>query len=139
MIATIGESKGDVWFVYDGDCPICNFAANALQIRSAIGNLNLVNARLEPFHSVMQEVRAKRLNLNDGMVIKFQDTCYHGADALHVMAMLGTRHGWFNRMNVYLFRSKMLSSLFYPAMRAARNFAIRLKGVPPILNLENDA
>ena len=84
---------------------------------------------------VMREIDACGLNLDEGMVIKFQDTCYHGADALHVMALLGTRHGWFNRMNAWLFRSKRISTLVYPFMRAARNLALRFKGVSKIGNL----
>lgn len=131
------SAKGDVWFVYDGDCPLCTTAANALQIRKAVGTLHLVNAREESNHPVMQEILARRLNLDEGMVIKFLDTCYFGADALHVMALLGTGQGWFNRMNAWLFRSKTLSRLLYPPMRAARNLFIRLKGISKIDNLNN--
>lgn len=132
------EIKGDVWFIYDGDCPICTIAANALAIRKAVGNLHLINAREETNHPLMQEVRDKGLNLDEGMVIKFQNTCYHGADALHVMALLGTGQGWFNHMNYWLFRSKKLSKLLYPSMRAVRNFLIRLKGTGKINNLGNE-
>lgn len=131
------SAKGDVWFVYDGDCPICTTAANALQIRKAVGTLHLVNAREDRNHPVMREILARRLNLDEGMVIKFLDTCYFGADALHVMALLGTGQGWFNRMNASLFRSKTLSRLLYPPMRTARNLFIRLKGIPKIDNLNN--
>ena len=130
-------SKGDVWFVYDGDCPLCTTAAKALRIRQAVGTLHLVNAREDSSHPVMQEIQARRLNLDVGMVIKFQNTCYHGADALHVMALLGTGHGWFNRMNAWLFRSKTLSRLLYPSMREARNLFLRLTGVSKIDNLKN--
>lgn len=131
-----GDVTGEVWFVYDGDCPICNTAANALRIRKAVGNLHLINARTDKDHPLMAEIKRKGMNLDEGMVIKFQDTCYHGADALHVMALLGTGQDWFNRMNALLFRSPTLSALCYPAMRAMRNLAIRLKGIPKLRNLE---
>jgi predicted DCC family thiol-disulfide oxidoreductase YuxK len=131
-----GKVKGDVWFVYDGDCPICTTAAAALRIREAVGNLHLVNAREESSHPLMGKIKEKGLNLDEGMVIKFQDNYYHGADALHIMALLGTGQGWFNRMNAWLFRSKTLSAICYPPMRAARNFALRLKGIPQLRNLE---
>jgi predicted DCC family thiol-disulfide oxidoreductase YuxK len=137
MLKHPASAKGEVWFVYDGHCPICTTAANALQIRNAVGNLHLVNAREESNHPIMQEIRARRLNLDEGMVIKFLDQCYFGADALHVMALLGTGQGWFNRMNARLFRSKTLSRLLYPPMRTARNLFIRLKGISKIDNLNN--
>lgn len=135
MITLCGEAKGDVWFVYDGDCPICAVAANALQIRKAVGNLHLVNAREDKDHPLLEEIKARNLDLDAGMVIIFQDRYYHGADALHIMALLGSHQGWFNRMNALLFRSRILAALCYPIMRAVRNFAIRLKGVPKLNNL----
>lgn len=128
-------SQNDVYFVYDGDCPLCSSAAMAFRIRDAVGTLRLINAREDQHHPVVREINARRLNLDDGMVIKFHDTCYHGADALNVMAMIGTDRGWFNRLNVLLFRSKTLSALLYPAMRAARNLLIRVRGVSKINNL----
>jgi len=136
MITIPGKAKGDVWFVYDGDCPICSTAARVWRIREAVGNLYLVNARAESDHPVMHEIKAKGFNIDEGMVIKFQDTYYHGANALHIMALLGTDQGWFNRMNVWLFRSKVLSAICYPPMRAMRNVVLRLKGVPQLRNLE---
>jgi hypothetical protein len=108
-----------------------------LRIRKAVGTLHLVNAREESGHPVMQEILARKLNLDEGMVIKFRDTCYHGADALHVMALLGTGQGWFNRWNARLFRSKTLSRLLYPSMKAARNLLLWFIGVSKIRNLNN--
>ena len=137
MENTTENPSGDVWFVYDGDCPICTVAAKALKIRQAVGALHLVDARNDTAHPILAEIRDLRLDLDQGMVIKFADTCYHGADALHVMALLGTGQGWFNRLNAALFRSKALSALCYPPMRAGRNLLIRLRGVPKIDNLEN--
>ena len=88
------------------------------------------NAREEINHPIMAEIKARGIDLDQGMVVKFQDTCYHGADALNVMALLGTSSGWLNRMNATLFRSKTLSTFCYPAMRVARNLALLIKGVP---------
>lgn len=131
----LDQRIGDVWFVYDGDCPLCSVAAHALRIRKAVGNLHLVDARSALDHPILREVRERKLDLDQGMVIKFRDTCYHGADALQVMALLGTGQGWFNRLNALLFRSKTLSRIFYPPMRAVRNLLIRLRGVDKIGNL----
>jgi predicted DCC family thiol-disulfide oxidoreductase YuxK len=135
MDSRVEIGKGDVWFVYDGECPLCSAAAHALRIRQAVGHLHLVDARIETSHPIIKEVRDLNLDLDEGMVIKFRETHYHGADALHVMAMLGTGRGWFNRLNAVLFRSKLLSRLCYPSLRAGRNLLIRLRGVEKIDNL----
>jgi predicted DCC family thiol-disulfide oxidoreductase YuxK len=120
----------DVWLVYDGDCPICRPSANALKIREAVGKLHLINAR-EP-HPILEEIQQAGLDLDEGMVVKFKNTLYHGADAQHILAMIGTNHGWINRINVLLFRSACLAKIFYPIMRTARNALLHYKGIPKI-------
>ena len=124
-----------IWFVYDGECPICHMAAEAFEIRKSVGTLQLVDAREDLDHPVLAEVNAARLDLDEGMVIKYGDRLYHGADALNLMALIGSGHGWFNRLNAALFANKTLARISYPFMRAARNLAIRLKGRGRINNL----
>ena len=130
------ETKGDVWFVYDGDCPICDMAAQALEIKRTVGALHLVNARDGQDHPILREIEARRLDLDDGMVLRFQDRLYHGQDALCMMALLGSGQGWFNRMNAVLFRSRTLARLCYPGMRAARNLLLRILRIEKIRNLD---
>ncbi len=133
------ESRPSVWFVYDGDCPICAMAGHALRIKKNIGTLQIINARESREHPLVQEINARGLDLDEGMVLKYQGVCYHGEDALHMMALLGAERGWFNRMNRLLFSSKPLARLCYPAMRAGRNLLLRLKGVGKIRNLQHGA
>ncbi|MEM7054051.1 MAG: DUF4166 domain-containing protein [Pseudomonadota bacterium] len=130
------RQTGDVWFVYDGDCSICCMAAEALQIKKSVGDLHLVDARHDQQHPLVAEINALGLDLDEGMVLKFQDRHYHGRDALHLMALLGSAHGGFNRMNALLFRSKFVARLCYPFMRAMRNFLLRMNGIAKIRNLE---
>lgn len=133
--AATGELKGNVYFVYDGDCPICTTAAHALRIRDAVGTLHLINARDGADQPLVREVTERGYDLDEGMVIKFGERYYHGADALGIMALLGSGVGWFNCMNAILFRSPRVAALLYPAMRGTRNTLIRIKGVPKLSNL----
>ncbi|MBI1275520.1 DUF4166 domain-containing protein [bacterium] len=121
--------KGDVYFIYDGECPICSMAAHALRIRDAAGTLHLINAREGKNHSLVQEVTQLGYDLDDGMVIKFGGKYYQGKDALGIMALLSSNIGWFNRINAMLFRSPSMAAFLYPAMRGMRNTLIRVKGV----------
>ena len=124
MTAEPETSGNEIWFIYDGDCPICRTAANALKIREAVGKLRLLNARAEQNHPLMKEIRQRKLDLDEGMIIRYGDSYYHGADALYIMALLGSNHGWFNRMNALLFRYKAFATLCYPSMRAGRNLLL---------------
>ena len=128
----VNQSK--VWLVYDGECPICRPTANALKIRAAVGELILVNAR-HP-HPIMLELKQAGLNIDEGMVVKINNTLYHGAEAQHVLAMIGTNQDWFNRINVVLFRSKFIAKLIYPMMRSTRQLVLKIKGISKINNLE---
>ena len=130
------KNKNEVWFVYDGDCPICSTAARALQIKKSVGGLHLVNARDDKKHPLLVEINRRQLDLDEGMVLKYGDGFYHGEDALHMMALLGSGKGWFNRINALLFRSKFIASVCYPTMRATRNTLLRFKGVQKIRNLK---
>ncbi len=124
-----------VWFVYDGECPICQHAANALQIRKALGPLNLLDARESGGHPLMTQINDRALSLDEGMVIYHDGNFYHGRHALEFMAVFGASDGLFNRINRLLFRSKWRARVFYPVMRAGRNILLRMRGKDKIANL----
>jgi predicted DCC family thiol-disulfide oxidoreductase YuxK len=123
------------FLVYDGQCPLCQLGAKYYRIRAAVGELHLIDARTQADHWVMRDVNRRGLDIDQGMVFKFKDRCYHGVDALHVMALLGTDAGWFNGLNARLFRSKRLSAIAYPVFCWARTAILRLRGIENIANL----
>ncbi len=126
--------REEVWLVYDGECPICRPSANALKIKKAVGTLHLINAR--DAHPILQEIKHAGINLDDGMVVKFKDTLYHGAEAQYILAMIGTQSDWFNRINVFLFRSRLMARLIYPVLKLIRSILLKLKGISKINNLD---
>jgi predicted DCC family thiol-disulfide oxidoreductase YuxK len=135
MMPVPEEAKGDVWYVYDGECPLCRMAARALRIREAVGKLHLINAREDTLHPVIQEINARGLDIDKGTVIKFGGNLYHGGDAMVMMALLGSNSGWFNRLNATLFKSPIFARLCYPTIRGGRNLLLWFKGVGQIHNL----
>jgi predicted DCC family thiol-disulfide oxidoreductase YuxK len=118
---------GEAWLVYDGECPFCSAYVRYVRVRESLGRLHLVDAR-EPGHPVVDEVRARGLDLDDGMVLKLGGHFYHGADCVHVLALLSTASGPFNRLNAAVFRSPAASRRLYPMLRAGRNAVLRLLG-----------
>lgn len=130
----IDEIDG-VWFVYDGDCPICTQAAQALRIKKNCGQLHIADARTEYNSFLVKEVSRLGYDLDEGMVIFYQGMYYHGSDALHFMATYGAPSGFSNRINIALFKNRRLAKLCYPFMRGTRNILLRLLGKSPIKNL----
>lgn len=125
-----------VWFVYDGDCPLCGYAAQALEIKKQCGELHLVDARSHAGHPLILEINSRNLDLDEGMVIYWNGRFYHGKDALRFMAKHGHPHGFFNNINRWLFQSDTLATFFYPGLRGVRNFLLRRLGKSKIDNLK---
>jgi len=70
------------------------------------------------------------------MVVKVGDEIYYGSDAIHVLALMGTNKGLFNKLAYLAFRSKTASRILYPILRACRNLLLKLLGKTKINNLE---
>lgn len=114
------------WIVYDGQCPFCSRYVRLVRLRDSLGRVELVDAR--EGGAVVDEVRAAGADLDQGMVLKMDGRLYHGDDCVHMLALLSTPSGPFNRANAAIFRSRTASRLLYPVLRAARNTALRLLG-----------
>jgi predicted DCC family thiol-disulfide oxidoreductase YuxK len=126
----------NIWFVYDGDCPLCTNAALALKIKKKYGALNLVNAREEKNHFVLKELNKRKYDLDEGMIIYDGNRFYHGKDALSFMAKFGENRGLFNLFNKALFWSPWIATVTYPWMRGLRNRLLRQHNVAQLDNLD---
>jgi predicted DCC family thiol-disulfide oxidoreductase YuxK len=126
-------SAEPTYIVYDGDCPFCSAYVRLVRLRQAIGPVELVNAR-DP-HPALNELRALRINLDEGMAIKFQGTWRTGADCMNLIARLSGRSNAVNKAYAAVFSSPRLSRLLYPTLRAGRNAALWIMGRTKIKNL----
>lgn len=129
-------NKEEIYLVYDRQCPACRHYCELVRIRESVGTLRLIDAR-EP-SPVMQTITEAGLDIDQGMVLKVHEQLYYGADAINALALLGTRAGWFNRLNFWVFRSRTLSCVLYPVLRTCRNVLLRLRGTSKINNLGYD-
>jgi hypothetical protein len=106
-----------------------------VRIRETTGNLRLIDAR-EP-GPLMDEITAAGLDIDQGMVLKFKDVIYYGEDAIHMITLLSSPSGLFNRFSYVLFGSKWGAAIFYPVCKSLRNLLLKLLGVTYINNLNN--
>ncbi|WP_271272699.1 DCC1-like thiol-disulfide oxidoreductase family protein [Aliamphritea hakodatensis] len=119
-----------IQLIYDRSCPACEHYTRLLHIREDIGALELINAREHP--EWVATLRQQGIDLNNDMLLKLDDQEYRGAEALHMLALLGSDSGLFNRLNHWLFRSTFRSKLCYPVMRLGRKLLLlilRRKGI----------
>ncbi|SDW81544.1 DCC1-like thiol-disulfide oxidoreductase family protein [Marinobacter mobilis] len=124
----------EILLVYDRECPACDNYCRMVRIRRDLGELKLVDAR--EHSEVMAEITGQGLDIDQGMVLKLDGQLYYGADAIHALALISSRSGFFNRLNFWLFRSRRLSAVSYPLLRWCRNLLLKWLGKTRINNLE---
>ena len=125
--------SADIFLVYDRQCPMCEYYCTLSRVRESAGRLVLVDAR--DGGPLMGEITAAGLDIDDGMVLKAGDRLYYGADAIHALSLMGTNSGVFNRVAYWTFRSRRVSRVLYPVLRAGRNLLLKLLGRTRINNL----
>lgn len=130
------DIESGVWFVYDGECPICDYAAHALRIKQERGELHLLNARSASDHPLLNMINGQGLDLDEGMIIYCEGRLYHGKDALQFMGKYSDSTGAFNITNKGLFWSESIAALMYPWMRGVRNALLRRLKKTKIDNLD---
>ncbi len=126
-------SRPNILLVYDKECPACHAYCQVVRIRESVGELRIVDAREDT--EVMREITGAGLDIDQGMVLKMGDQLYYGADAIHALALIGSRSGIFNRFNYWMFRSRRVSKVLYPLLRFLRNLLLKLLGKTRINNL----
>lgn len=126
-------SREEILLVYDRECPACNAYCQIVQIRKSVGELKIVDARENS--DVLNEITARGLDIDQGIVLKMGDQLYYGSDAINALALIGSRSGIFNRLNYWIFKSKTISKILYPVLRSGRNLLLKTLGKSKINNL----
>ena len=125
-----------ILLVYDYQCPACNYYCHLVRVRESVGELILVDARIPS--EIMDEITAAGLDIDQGMVLKMGNALYYGTDAVHMLSLIGSPSGFFNRVNYWAFRSNMVSKVLYPVLRFFRNLLLKVLGKTKINNLNID-
>lgn len=124
----------EIVLIYDRECPACDNYCQVVRIRESVGQLRILNAREDS--PELREITAAGLDIDDGMVLKVGAQLYYGADAIHALAMMSSKRGWFNRLNHLIFRSRRLSRWLYPVLVRCRLVLLKLLRKSRINNLQ---
>ncbi len=117
-------SRPEILLVYDKECPACNAYCQIIRIRETVGDLKIIDAREKS--EVLDEITARGLDIDQGMVLKMEGQLYYGSDAMHALALISSRSGLLNRINYWIFKSKSVSSWLYPVLRLLRNLLLKM-------------
>ena len=125
----------DIEVVYDKECPVCDFYCNRIEVRDSVGRLVRIDARADS--EIMDEITARGLDIDEGMVVRIGEQLHYGSDAIHELALLSSDKGFVNFMAKKTFGSKTMARMFYPFFRFMRNMLLKLLGRTRINNLGN--
>ncbi len=123
-------NSNTLYLIYDDECPLCRNTAHALNIKKAVGDLVLLNARES--HPMVAAAYAKGFDPDVGIVVIYGDSYYFGADAAHFLALLNSSSSTLNSIGASLFKVKPFAKLLYPVVKTLRRLFIKIKGVGAI-------
>jgi predicted DCC family thiol-disulfide oxidoreductase YuxK len=127
---TLAAHPAQAVVVYDGECPVCSAYVRYVRIKKSAGSLTLVNAR--DGGPWVDRVKEAGLDLDEGMVLLYGGRLYHGVDCIHMLALLSTSSGAFNKINALVFSQPKLATFLYPILRAGRNLLLRILNRPKL-------
>jgi predicted DCC family thiol-disulfide oxidoreductase YuxK len=116
----------EVSIIYDSECPVCTAYSCSVEVGDNRAKPRLISARSED--SEVSAALAAGLDLDEGMVVLYKGERYHGAEAMHILALAAPAKGLFGHLNRFLFGSRRVAKFLYPAMRAGRNLLLWLLG-----------
>jgi predicted DCC family thiol-disulfide oxidoreductase YuxK len=116
--------------IYDGDCPFCASYVKLYAVLEKVEEVELISARERP--DLVLELRAKGMEINEGMVVIWQEHYYYGADAMHLLSILGSGTGIFGVLNRLLSHHRNMAAAAYPLLAIGRRLVLSLLGRKPI-------
>jgi predicted DCC family thiol-disulfide oxidoreductase YuxK len=130
------QKKQTVEIVYDGKCPVCTAYCTNIKPDNET-ELVLIDARKPS--PLMDEITAKGLDIDEGMVVRINNGDLHyGSDAIHALSKISGKPGWVRTINRFFFSSEKLASVFYPFGKFIRNRVLDILRIKRIRNLKSD-
>ncbi len=120
------SNASSISIFYDGECPLCAAYVRHVRLKRNFSRLELVDARKD--QEIARHFYQKGMSLDDGMVVRIADSEYYADDAIHVLALLSSSSGVFNRLNALIFRCAPISKALYPVMKMGRALLLKLLG-----------
>ena len=112
--------------LYDGQCPFCASYVRYARLRRRAGEVDLVDARQAP--DLVADYAARGHRIDDSFIVDDGDRVLTGGAAMaFIHGQLAP--GW---TGLPLLANARVLGAVYPALRAMRNGALRVLGVPPI-------
>ena len=103
---------------YDGDCPFCSAYMRMLNLRDAVGTVDLIDARSDDPR--LRGIGTAGFDLDEGIVVDHGGRLLHGAEAMQLLSVLSRKGGILRA----IMRSPRRAALVYPVLKAGRRLSL---------------
>lgn len=123
--------KPKIEILYDGQCPVCTDYCTKVQLKEGEGELVLLDARKKG--ELLDEVTARGLDIDEGMVVRRDGQLFYGSEAMREIVKLKKKAGVMER---FFFGGQKMAKVMYGVCKAGRNVLLRVLGIKKIENLK---
>ena len=115
-------------FIYDGECPFCNYFAELLELKSEIKDISILDARKNQL--ITNSLLDKGYDIDKGAILLRGDDIFHGSEAINTICnQINNPSGRLLELLANIFKSNKRTKLLFPLLIRARRFALISKGV----------
>ena len=116
-------------FIYDGECPFCNYFAQLLELKSNVKDLSFIDARDNlPQMTILLK---QGYDINDGAILRIKDEILTGSEAInYICSIIEDPSDSLLSVLKLIFKSKKRSSLLFPFLIYSRRLLLLIKGKP---------
>ena len=114
-------------FIYDGECPFCNYFAQLLELKSCLPELEILDGRKNL--ALLSQLYNQGYDLNKGAILIQNENIMHGADAINwICSEINKPSDSLLEFLRVVFRSNKRTNFLFPFLIWGRRLSLTLKG-----------
>ncbi len=114
-------------FIFDGECPFCNYFAELLEFKSCLPELEILDGRKNL--ALLSHLYKQGYDLNKGAILIHNENIMHGAAAINwICSKLNQPSDSMLEVLRIIFTSTKRTNLLFPFLLWGRRLSLTLKG-----------
>ena len=114
-------------FIYDGDCPFCNYFAQLLELKSSLPEFEILDGRKNL--PLLSQLYNQGYDLNKGAILLSNENIMHGADAINwICSEINEPSDSLLEVLRIIFASNKRTKFLFPFLLWGRRLSLTLKG-----------
>ena len=114
-------------FIYDGECPFCNYFAQLIELKSSLPDLEILDGRKNL--PLLTQLFSQGYDLNKGAILLHDEKILHGADAINwICAEIKNPSDSLLEVLRIIFTSNKRTNFLFPFLLWGRRLSLTLKG-----------